>query len=176
MCSGERARAWPARVGAGVNFIVTGVLVLACAFGLSSAVRAYGASFWAPVLIGTYAVGLIGAGVFVTDVTGIREEPASNKRGPHAILHDLFSLVVFLSLFAACFLFARLFSISGASGWAAYSAISGILFGVGFILFAQAFAGAGKLTKVSGLLQRMTIAIGWIWIALVAAHLLDVLR
>jgi hypothetical membrane protein len=45
------------------NFIVTGALMFAYAFGLSSALRAYGGSFWAPVLVGIYALGLIGAGI-----------------------------------------------------------------------------------------------------------------
>lgn len=163
-------RGWVQRA----NFMVTGLLMLACALGLPSALQPYGGSFWGPLLIGSYAIGLIGAGVFVTDVTGDREEPAPTKRDAPAVLHDLFSLVVFLSLFAACFVFARLFAASGAFGWAAYSVVSGILFGVGFVLFARGFAGAGNLAPIGGLLQRLTIAIGWFWISLVAAHLLGV--
>ena len=163
-------RGWVQRA----NFVVTGLLMLACAFGLPVALRAYGGSFWGPVLVGSYAIGLIGAGVFVTDVMGNPTEPTATKRGPQSVLHDLFSLVVFLSLFAACFVFARLFSASGAFGWAAYSVVSGVLFGIGFILFARGFAGAGNLAPIGGLLQRLTIAVGWTWIALVAAHLLGV--
>src|SRR6185437_8285343 len=58
-------RGWVQRV----NFIVTGVLMLACAFGLSSALRPYGGSFWAPLFVALYALGLVDAGIFVTGVT-----------------------------------------------------------------------------------------------------------
>ncbi len=72
------------------NFIVTGALMFAYAFGLSSALRAYGGSFWAPVLVGMYALGLIGAGIFVTDRPGLRYESAARpKRDVRGILHDV---------------------------------------------------------------------------------------
>lgn len=84
------------------NFIVTGALMFAYAFGLSSALRAYGGSFWAPVLVGIYALGLIGAGIFVTDRPGLRDESlARPKRDIRGILHDVCSLFAFISLFIA---------------------------------------------------------------------------
>ena len=155
------------------NFVVTGILMLACAFGLHLALVAYGRSFWGPFLIGLYAVGLIGAGIFATDVTGMPSKaPAPQQRDFRGALHDLFSLVVFASLFVACFVFAHQFAVSGSWGWRLYSVMTGILFGTGFIVFARGFASAGKLAAIAGLLQRLTTAVGWIWLALVAAHLL----
>ncbi|MGD0438693.1 MAG: DUF998 domain-containing protein [Bryobacteraceae bacterium] len=155
------------------NFVVTGILMLACAFGLHLALVAYGRSFWGPFLIGLYAVGLIGAGIFATDVTGMPSKaPAPQQRDFRGALHDLFSLVVFASLFVACFVFPHQFAVSGSWGWRLYSVMTGILFGTGFIVFARGFASAGKLAAIAGLLQRLTTAVGWIWLALVAAHLL----
>lgn len=155
------------------NFIVTGALMLACAFGLHSALVAYSGSFWGSLLIGIYAVCLVAAGIFVTDITGIPGTAVPRaQRGIHGRLHDLFSLIVFVALFADCFVFHQLFAASGNYGWAIYSATAGILFGIGFVLFAYGFATSGKLASIAGLLQRLTIAIGWIWIALVAMHLL----
>ena len=81
-------------------------------------------------------------------------------------------MFVFIPLIVACFVFSHLFAVSGAIGWSVYSAVSGILFGIGFVIFARGFSGSGKLAGIAGLLQRLTIAIGWIWLALVALHLL----
>ena len=49
------------------NFIVTGLLTLAFAAGLRLALRPPEGSTWGPLLIGVWAVGLLGAGIFVTD-------------------------------------------------------------------------------------------------------------
>ncbi len=156
-----------------INFIVTGILMLLCAFGLRLALVSYGGSFWGPFLIGIYAVGLIGAGIFVTDTTGLPSNlPTPPKRNTPGLLHDLCSVFVFIPLIAAFFVFSHLFAISGAVGWFIYSAASGTLFAIGFVLFARGFAKIDKIGSIAGLLQRLTIAIGWIWLALVALHLL----
>lgn len=156
------------------NFIVTGVLMLAYAFGLHSALIAYGGSFWVPFLIGLYATGLICAGIFVTDHTDTPNNMrAPQKRNVHGVIHDLSSLVVFIPLFIACFVFANLFAMLDLWGWQLYSIATGIFFGAGFVLFAKGFA---RREKFAGLFQRLTIAIGWIWLALIAAHLLAVLN
>ena len=123
------------------NFIVVGILMLAYAFGLNTALATYGGSFWIPFLVGLYAVGLIGAGIFVTDKTGIpNNAPAPKKRDAAGAIHDLCSVIVFIPLFVVCFVFAHLFAVSGLLGWHIYSVTTGILFGIGFILFARGFA------------------------------------
>jgi hypothetical protein len=74
------------------NFIVTGVLMLAFAVGLGTGLRTIGGPPLAPALIGLYAVGLIGAGVFVTgpvarsprDGRGAAGMPALGEPGPRA--------------------------------------------------------------------------------------------
>jgi len=152
------------------NFIVVGIFMLAYAFGLNMALAAYGGSFWMPFLVGLYAIGLIGAGIFVTDKTGMPSNaPAPKKRDVAGAIHDLCSLIVFIPLFIACFVLADLFATSGSLGWQLYSIATGILFGIGFIIFARGFT---RAKKFAGFYQRLTIAIGWIWLALVATHLL----
>lgn len=156
------------------NFFITGALALAYAFGLPDALRSYGGSFWAPVLVGIYALGLFGAGVFTTDITGLPKEkdavPARTKSG---IFHDLFSLPVFVALFfAECLVFESLFAKAGEYGWEIYSIVSAVIFIIGFVLAGMGFSGTPKLAPVGGLLQRMTIIVGWLWLSLVAAHLL----
>jgi len=156
-----------------MNFIVTAVLMLSGAVGLHLALTPRAGSTWGPVLVGVYAAGLIGAGVFVTDLTGLSAvAPAQAQRSRPAVLHDLFSLIAFSALFIACFVFSYLFVAMRSVGWSIYSAVSGLLLGVGFVLFARGFSGAGPLAPIAGLLQRLTIAIGWMWVSVVAAHLL----
>jgi hypothetical protein len=148
------------------NFLSSSVLLLACAFGLTSALQSYGGSFWAPLLIGIYGAGLLAAGIFVTDIGGVRTRAGA--------LHDLSSVFVFGSLFVACFVFAHLFASVGVSGWEWYSIITGVLYFCGFILFARGFSPKNKLAPIAGLLQRVTIAMGALWLALVALHLLGI--
>ena len=49
------------------NFVVTGLLMIACAGGLRRALRSGRGATWAPLLIATYGVGLAAAGVFSPD-------------------------------------------------------------------------------------------------------------
>jgi hypothetical protein len=158
------------------NFFVNGILLLACALGLSSALQAYGGSFWGPFFIGIYGAGLLGAGMFVTDVgVASREGSKAATRSRAGILHDIFSTFVFASLFAACFVFAHLFAGRGDYGWEGYSIVTGILYFCGFVLFARGFSPSSTLAPIAGLLQRLTIALGALWLAFVALHLLGLL-
>lgn len=86
----------------------------------------------------------------------------------HGIIHALAGLVVFTSLPAACFVLARRFAGDPAwPGWSLYSSISGLL---AFAFFA---ASIGPIPNAPiGLFQRLAIVTGWIWIALLAAHVL----
>src|SRR4030095_2407494 len=49
------------------NFIVAGLLMLACSVGLRLVLGSQKGSTWGPLLIAIWAVGLIGAGIFITD-------------------------------------------------------------------------------------------------------------
>jgi hypothetical protein len=88
--------------------------------------------------------------------------------GTH-VLHDAFSLVVFGALTGACFVYARDFAKRGRVGWAIYSAASGTLVASGVVLFGRGFAGSARLAPVAGLIQRLTIVLGWGWLARLAA-------
>ncbi|MEQ4720210.1 DUF998 domain-containing protein [Nonomuraea sp. B19D2] len=157
------------------NFVVTGVLMLFFAVGLRRALHAAGrGSTWGPLLVGAYAIGLIGAGVFVTDPVGGYPlgTPVQGVRTWHGALHDFpFSLLVFAALAASCLVFARRFAGWGERGWAVYSAVTGALIVIGFLLSGQAFAQVPGLLQIGGLLQRLTIAVGWGWLTLLALHL-----
>ncbi len=48
----------------------------------------------------------------------------------------------------------------------------GAIFAVAFVLSSTAFNQAESLVEFGGLLQRITITVGWSWLTLLAAHLL----
>jgi hypothetical protein len=158
-----------------VNFIVTGLLMLAFAVGLRHALRPRGGSWWGPLPVGIFAIGLIGAGLFATDpVSGYppgTPDLHSTYSTPGA-LHDLFSSLVFMGLPAACFVFARRFAKWGERGWAIASILTGVVFIVGFIFSSIGFSQTEGFVEFGGLFQRMTIIVGWGWLSLLAVHFL----
>ena len=93
-------------------------------------------------------------------------------RTVHGRLHDLLGLPVFLGLPIACFVFSRVFARLGERGWAIYSALSGFLMFVAFVLAGMGFSQNQSLVNVAGGFQRLSITIGWNWMTLLAVHLL----
>ena len=136
-----------------VNFLVTGLLMIAFAVGLAWTLRSGRAYRWTPRLIATFGVGLILSGVFVTDPV------PSEIRTWHGNLHLLASLPVFGALTAVCFVVARRLA---DRRWAWYSRATGVA--VPVLYFAM---GAGP-AATSGLVQRAAIIVGWTWIAAIS--------
>jgi hypothetical membrane protein len=158
------------------NFIVAGLLTLAFAVGLRLALRPEKGSAWGPLLVGVWAVGLLGAGIFPTDpVSGYPPGTPDRISGYswHGALHDLFSLPAFVALAAACFVFGRRFAVRGESGWATYSAVTGAVFVLTFVLSSAGFGQAEGLVSFAGLLQRVCVTVGFGWLTLLAVHLLS---
>ena len=157
------------------NFMVAGLLMVAFALGLRLALRSQRGSTWGPLLVAIWGIGLLGAGIFVTDpVSGYPPGTPAVLLNPtaHGALHDQISVVGFLALTAACFVFTYRFARQGERGWAFYSAVTGILFPVGIVLASAAFSQNQSLVAFGGLLQRITVTIGWTWLTLLAVHLL----
>jgi hypothetical membrane protein len=157
------------------NFVVAGLLTLAFFVGLRRTPVQGKGSTWGPLLVGVWAVGLLDAGVFVTDpVSGYPPGTPDRLSGNswHGALHDLFSLLGFVALAAACFVFGRWFAERGKRGWALYSAVSGIVFAVAFVLSSAGFAQVAGLVDLAGLLQRVAVVVGFCWLTLLAVHVL----
>lgn len=147
------------------SFIATGLLMLAFAAGLRRCLGAAPGGRWAPRLLAGFGAGLIGAGVFVADPAN--GYPPGTPFGParesswQGSTHDLASLLVFVSLPAACFVLARAFAAErGRRGLTLYTALSG----AGTLSFALAMASSVEL---EGLFQRIAIAIGWAWVGVI---------
>src|SRR5215212_11758531 len=157
------------------NFVLTGLLMLAFALGLRRALRPLGGPTWGPILVGAYAIGLLGAGVFAADPMNGYPPGTPDRRlhySLHGVLHDLFSTLVFLGLPAACVLFGRWFATREKRGWASYLIVTGVVFLGAFILSNAGFAQAEGLVDLAGLLQRVAVTVGFGWLTLLAVHLL----
>lgn len=157
-----------------VNFVVCGILMVCFAVGLKRALRTGKGATWGPILLGTFGLGLIGAGFFTTD-PGLGYPPgAVTPATPsvHGVLHAVISLVAFASLIAAGFVLARRFARDPAwHGWSLYSILTASGFLVFLVLTSVATASADP-NSPAGVLQRIMIIIGWVWLALLAIQLL----
>jgi hypothetical protein len=156
------------------SFLAAGALCLAFAVGLRRSLAPGPGAAAGPALIAMWGVGLLGAGVFVTDPvsgyptgTAAIPDPASG----HGVLHDLvFSLPGFVGLAAAMLVFAYAFARRNARGWALYSALSCPAFVVLLVLANAGFAQDPRWVGTAGLLQRLAVGVGWTWLTLLAVR------
>ena len=161
------------------NFIVCGLLCIAFAVGLRRMWRAGRASVWGPLLIGLFGLGLVVAGVFVTD-PGRGYPPGAPLKGDpqtiHGYIHGINGAVLFnLVLPAACFVLARRFAADPQNrNWATYSWMTGVVILLISVLsiVASPIAENGGFPLPLGLIQRAQIIVGWVWLALTALRLL----
>jgi len=152
------------------NFLVWGALAIAFAVGV---IRV---GMVAPgILLFLYGAGLLVAGVFVTDPSLGYPPGAPAEHTAHGAIHGLAGLAVFtlnaVTAFVATWHFARH---ARARGWAVYSAVTGILIVVLFIA-ATTVSVQDELGVLpngpTGLIQRISILVGWTWIAAFAYRL-----
>jgi Protein of unknown function (DUF998) len=161
------------------NFLVFGLLCIAFAVGLRRLWRTGRASVWGPLLVGLFGLGLLIAGVFVTDPGGGYPPGAPLNGSPqtwHGWVHGLNGLVLFnVVLPAACFVLARRFAADPQHRrWATYSWLTGALILIislptGIIILP--FAERAGFPVLDGLFQRVEITLGWAWMALTALQL-----
>ncbi len=156
------------------NFLVFGALMIAFAFGLRARLRPGRAGTWGPALFGVFGVSLLLAGVFVSDPAGGGPivitghglaQTGSQATSAGGVVHNLSALVGFGSLTASTFVLARRFRVEGRHRLAGYSRVSGVWIAALFLLATQGPGGW------PGLVQRASIAVGWLWITVIAAEL-----
>lgn len=156
------------------NFVIAGILTVTFAVGLRRSLRPGPGAIAGPLLIAVWGVSLLGAGLFATDpVSGYPAgTPAIPARASwHGTVHDLvFALPGFACFAAAMFVFAFAFARRRAPWWAVYSGLSGAAFLVLFFLTSAGFSQDARWVSTAGLLQRLTVGVGWLWLALVAAR------
>lgn len=153
------------------SFVVTGLLVVACAVGMRRALHRGRGGTWGPLLVGAYGVGLVVAGAFVAD-PAFGFPPGTPQGAPdvvswHGLLHFIAAGVGFFSLIAATFVFARRFAGLGQRGWAAYSVTTGVIF---FAAFAGIASGSGSAGV--NVAFGVAVVLAWAWISVIAARVL----
>jgi len=151
-----------------LNFLVTGIFLIAGAVGVRRALQIGPGSKWAPLMLGLYGLGLMGAGIFSADPalgfppgTPLENNPISW----HGMLHFIVGTIGFTGFISACFIFARRFKSLQKPGWTWYSMITGILFLVAFVGIAS-----GSKGPVSAFFA-IAVVLGFTWISVSLSHL-----
>jgi hypothetical protein len=151
------------------NFLVTGLMVIACAVGMRRALAGGRSAAWGPILLAVYGLGLIGAGIFVADpMNGF---PAGAPSGrptivtTHGMLHIAAAGIGFLGLVAACFVFARRFAGERRRGWMLFSLVTGVAF---LAAFAGLASGSSSAAVVVAFWAALILA--WAWIGALTLH------
>jgi hypothetical protein len=151
------------------NFCLSGALAIFFAWGLRQALRSGRVSFWAPLLIATYGLGLIVSGVFVTDAAF--GYPPGTPNGAervttfHGVLHVIPGTpLTFGSLILAEVVMAWHFWRDRTTRkWAIFSLASLVLF----------VAPPFFIDDTSiGLSQRISIIVLEVWLTVIAARFL----
>ena len=154
-----------------VNFLVTGALVLAAAAGLRAAVPDGVGHRALPILVALVGFGLIGAGLATCDPIG--GYPPGTPAMPlvrtvHGVVHDICSTPVFTALPATGAVAGVRWLRAGRRAWAIGAFAAGAAMLVAFVLTSIGFAQDPVLGPVAGLLQRITLVIGFAWLAVLA--------
>ena len=151
-----------------LNFLITGILLIAGAIGMKRALKSGRGSRWAPRMLGLYGLGLVGASIFSADPalgfppgTPLENTPISW----HGMLHFIVGTIGFIGFIATCFMLARRFNSFQKTGWAWYSLITGILFLVSFVGIAS-----GSKGPVS-LFFAIAVVLGFTWISALLSSL-----
>lgn len=113
------------------NSVVAGVLMVAFAVGARRVLFLGRGAMWSPRLLGAFGVGLIVAGIFVTD-PALGFPPGTPNVMPdelswHAVVHSIGFVLAFLSLTAACVVFARRYAALRQRAWAVYSVATAVV-------------------------------------------------
>jgi hypothetical protein len=150
------------------SFLLTGLLALACAIGVRRQLKGQKGGTWGALLVGTFGLGLIVAGIFRADPgfgfpPGAPAGPAMPMSGG-ATLHAVGFFVSMLSLIVNCFVFVRRFGSTGQRGWLVYSIVSAVAT-VALIALTNLFMSwAGVIVALAG-------AVAFGWVSAVAARL-----
>jgi hypothetical protein len=167
------------------NFVLIGGCYVAAAAGLAACPRRIVGSRPVPALVGAAGLGLVGAGVFVTDPVGGFPPPSfeappgdvsslpTAKLTRSGLLHNLCSLPVFVGIPAAGLLGAASFGRDRGYLWAGYSAGSSLVMATSIGRFGVTL---GRDVGKAGIYQRISIATGVGWPSALSLRALASLR
>ena len=140
------------------NFLIAGLLTLACSWGVRKALADRKGKTWGPLLIAACGVGLLLAGIFHPDPElGFPPGAPAGLTPPSVqmIIHQSAFFIVVLSTISACFVFLKAFRARGQIGWGRYSATTGI---VSLVLLTFGFA----TETIIAITTMAVISLGWV--------------
>jgi hypothetical membrane protein len=149
-----------------INFVVAGLMLVACGAGLRRALTVGRGSTWIPRLIGAYGASLVAAGVFRADpAAGF---PSGTPTGPaavswHGMLHFVSGGIGFTCVAIACFITAARYAERGRAGYARFSRVTGAVFLAGF-----AAISSGGGSRISIVTFTACMLLLWTWLSSVA--------
>jgi hypothetical protein len=152
-----------------LNFLVSGGLTLAASAGVRRALPAGIGKRSIPMLVAAVGAGLLGAGVFATDLA---EETARDGLSRRGALHVASAVPFFVGLPAACVISAFRFADEDRGLLAAVSVKAGVLSIAAATLAGAGFAGKQRWEAHAGTYQRIAIAAGFGWMSLFVRTLL----
>lgn len=152
------------------NYIVTGTLLLAFAYGARQSLPAGRAATRGPLLLAVYALTFVAIGPILPDPSLGYPPGEPTDLTLHGAIHSVLGLIQFTSLSAACFVLSRGAGPRDSRGWYRYSVVNGALVAVSYI----AFALTAKLVDggPAGLVERIGLVACGSWIVLLALRLL----
>jgi hypothetical protein len=151
------------------SFLVCGALSVGLAVGLDLRADQSGQlPRLGRILVAAFGLGLIGAGVFPTGPGGGYPPGVSESASTDVTAHDVATLVIFASLAVAALITAPTAFRAGHGSWGAASAVVGLLVIAGFVLMVAAFSARNGLSPIGGLIQRLTIVVGWGWLTVLS--------
>lgn len=152
-----------------VMMVVAGLLTVAGAMGLRRVLKPGPGRTGGPTLVGIYGLGVAIAGLLTADPALGFPPGTPDGRAMvlswHGIGHLVAGSIGFLCLIAACFVFARRFWAEGKHRWAAYSAVTGVVFLVGFLGIAS-----GNPSPSLNMGFGVAVVVVWVWVSVLCAQ------
>ena len=152
------------------TLVVTGLMTVAAALGVSRALADRQGAGWGPGLLAAYGLALVAAGIFVADpMDGF---PLGTPDGPPSqvstsgVLHMAAGGIGFLCLVASTLVLGRRFALRSSRSWAVYSRVTGAVVLAGF-----AGVASGSTSGLAVLGLWIAVVAGWVWIGAVCVHL-----
>jgi hypothetical protein len=155
------------------NFALTGALFLAAAAGLSRTGDPAAGRRPVPALVGAAGAGLIGAAIFPTDpVSGYPPAAPGALSGPSrtGTAHNLAAIPVFFGLPAAALACSWRSWRTGQRTFAVYGASTAITMLTSMTRAEAGFGQSPRLVNLGGLLQRVSIIVGFSWLTALSAR------
>jgi hypothetical protein len=150
------------------NFLVAGLLAVACAAGMRRALRGGRGGTWGPVLVALFGAGLLIGAAFRPDPglgfpAGTPNTVPSTMSG-HAALHMLGAMIGLLAVLADGIVLSRLFASRGERALVVYCFASA----VGTVVFV---ALSMAIPSLAGILFACGAGVAFVWVSVIAGRL-----